>query len=310
MRWRDGKKSTNIEDRRGESPSPMAMGGIGGGGILFRLLPLLLRGGGLKSLVMIGVVAIGAHMLGIINLPSLLGQLAGISSGSSGSTTASYQPSSPAEQEQVEFTKVVLGDTEVTWEALFAQRGLTYRPATLVFFTGATSTSCGQGQAAMGPFYCPADENVYIDLSFYGELQQRFGAPGDFAQAYVIAHEVGHHIQTVLGISEQVQRQNQRLSDEERNQMSVRQELQADCYAGIWGFYANRDRQILEPGDLQEALVAATAIGDDTLQRQSQGRVRPESFTHGSAEQRKRWLTVGLQQGNIDACDTFAARTL
>jgi uncharacterized protein len=310
MRWRDGKRSTNVEDRRGDTSSPMAMGGVGGG-LLFRFLPMLIRGGGLKSLVMIGVVAIGAHMMGIINLPSLLGQLAGFSGGaaSGGGTSSNYQPTA-AEQEMVDFTTVVLGDTEVTWQGIFAQRGLNYRAPTLVFFSGSTSTSCGQGQAAMGPFYCPADENVYIDLSFYGELQQRFGAPGDFAQAYVIAHEVGHHIQTVLGTSEEVQRAGQRLSQEERNQLSVRQELQADCYAGVWGFYANRDRQILEPGDLQEALVAATAIGDDTLQRQMQGRVVPESFTHGSAEQRKKWLSVGLQQGNIDACDTFAARSL
>jgi uncharacterized protein len=310
MRWRDGRRSSNIEDRRGDAPSDMGM--AGGGGLLLRLLPFLLKRGGLKPLMLVGGLAVGAHMLGLINLPSILSQLAGIPSGSSSasSTGSSYQASSPEEQELAEFTKVVLADTEDTWQAIFSAQGQSYRLPTLVLYLGGTETACGSGQAAMGPFYCPGDEKLYIDLSFFDELRQRFGAPGDFAQAYVIAHEVGHHVQTLLGTSAAVQKQGESLSEAGRNQLSVRQELQADCYAGIWGFHANRDRQIIEEGDMQEALVAATAIGDDTLQRQAQGSAVPESFTHGSAEQRKRWLSVGFEKGDLQACNTFVANPL
>jgi uncharacterized protein len=306
MRWRDGRRSSNIEDRRGDAPS--ALGMAGGGGLLFRVLPFLLRRGGLKPLLLVGGLAVGAHMLGIINLPTILSQLAGVPLDTPRST--GYQASSPEEQELVDFTSVVLADTEETWQGIFSSLGQDYRLPTLVLFSGATQTACGAGQAAMGPFYCPGDEKLYIDLSFYSDLRQRFGAPGDFAQAYVIAHEVGHHVQTLLGTSAAVQKQGQSLTDAERNQLSVRQELQADCYAGLWGFHANHDRQVIEAGDMQEALVAATAIGDDTLQRQAQGQVVPESFTHGSAEQRKRWFSVGFEKGDLQACDTFSTRSL
>jgi predicted metalloprotease len=199
---------------------------------------------------------------------------------------------------------VVLRDTEETWGQIFSERGSTYSPPVLVLFTEATQSACGVGQSAMGPFYCPLDRKVYLDLSFFRDLDERFGAPGDFAQAYVVAHEVGHHIQTLTGVSEQVQSARRGASDREGNALSVRQELQADCYAGVWGHYAGR-RGILEPGDAEEGLRAAAAIGDDRLQRQSEGRVAPESFTHGSSEQRMMWLRRGLDNGRLEACDTF-----
>jgi predicted metalloprotease len=205
---------------------------------------------------------------------------------------------------QAEFISVVLKDTEDTWQQIFRDRGSNYQPPTLVLFTQATQSACGVGQSAMGPFYCPADQKVYLDLSFFRELDDRFGAPGDFAQAYVVAHEVGHHIQTITGISEQVQGARRGMSEREGNQLSVRQELQADCYAGVWGHYAER-RGLLDPGDTEEGLRAAAAIGDDRLQRQTQGRVVPESFTHGSSDQRVAWLRRGMERGSVEACDTF-----
>jgi predicted metalloprotease len=212
----------------------------------------------------------------------------------------------PADDPQAEFVSVVLADTEETWSQIFAA-GDRYPPPTLVLFTDATQSACGVGQSAMGPFYCPADQRVYLDLSFFRDLDDRFGAPGDFAQAYVVAHEVGHHIQTVTGLSQRVSAARQRASEAEGNLLSVRQELQADCYAGVWGSHAAR-KGLLEPGDAEEGLAAAAAIGDDRLQRQSQGRVVPESFTHGSSEQRVSWLRRGMETGRVDACDTFAAR--
>ena len=205
---------------------------------------------------------------------------------------------------QAEFVSVVLADTEQTWGEVFRSRGETYQPPTLVLFTEATQSACGVGQSAMGPFYCPSDRNVYLDLSFFHELATRFGAPGDFAQAYVVAHEVGHHVQTLTGLSERVMAMRQRASEREANALSVRQELQADCYAGVWGHYAAQ-RGLLEPGDAEEGLQAAAAIGDDRLQRQSQGRVVPESFTHGSSQDRMRWLQRGMDSGRMEACDTF-----
>ena len=214
----------------------------------------------------------------------------------------------PADDPQAQFVSVVLADTEQTWAEIFSQRGSTYEPPTLVLFTDATQSACGVGQSAMGPFYCPTDRKVYLDLSFFRDLDARFGAPGDFAQAYVIAHEVGHHVQTLLGLSSRVSGARERASAREGNALSVRMELQADCYAGVWGHYAAR-RGLLEPGDAEEGLRAAAAIGDDRLQRQSQGRVVPESFTHGSSEDRQRWLRRGLDSGNIDACNTFAGGT-
>jgi predicted metalloprotease len=206
-----------------------------------------------------------------------------------------------------QFVSVVLRDTEETWGELFGERGTSYEPPVLVLFTDATQSACGVGQAAMGPFYCPPDQRVYLDLSFFRDLA-RMGAPGDFAQAYVVAHEVGHHVQTLTGVSQRVSGTRQRSSEREGNALSVRQELQADCYAGVWGHYAAQ-RGLLEAGDAEEGLQAAAAIGDDRLQRQSQGRVVPESFTHGSSEQRATWLRRGMESGRMEACDTFTAGT-
>ncbi len=229
------------------------------------------------------------------------------------------QQSAPVQQEQVPYDEseseaqarqlvsVVLADTEDTWTQIFASAGRTYEQPKLVMFTEAVQTGCGVGQTASGPFYCPADHNVYIDLTFYQELQQRFGAPGDFAQAYVIAHEVGHHVQTLLGISEKTQAARSRASEAEANALSVRQELQADCFAGLWAHTAEASRPFLEAGDVEEGLNAASAIGDDRL---TKGRAPPESFTHGTSEQRVRWFKRGLESGSINDCDTFSARSL
>ncbi len=209
---------------------------------------------------------------------------------------------------QSQFVSVVLADTEETWREIFAERGNAYPPPTLVLFTRATRSACGMGSAAMGPFYCPADRKVYLDLSFFQDLDRRFGAPGDFAQAYVVAHEVGHHIQTVTGLSERVAALRERSTKADANALSVRQELQADCFAGVWGFYAAK-RGMLEPGDAEEGLRAAAAIGDDRLQQQGQGYVVPESFTHGSSEERMAWLRRGMESGQVEACDTFRRGT-
>ena len=214
----------------------------------------------------------------------------------------------PADDPQAEFVSVVLRDTEETWSEIFRERGADYPEPTLVLFTQATQSACGLGQSAMGPFYCPNDQQVYLDLSFFHDLETRFGAPGDFAQAYVVAHEVGHHVQTLLGLSSRVHAARSRMSESEANELSVRQELQADCYAGVWGHHANK-RNWLEPGDVEEGLRAAAAIGDDRLQRRGQGYVVPDSFTHGSSEQRQRWLQRGLQSGDIRQCDTFNSTT-
>ena len=204
----------------------------------------------------------------------------------------------------------VLGDTEDTWNAIFKANGREYEEPKLVLFSGMTQSACGMGQAAMGPFYCQLDRDIYIDLSFFEDLRTRFGADGDFAQAYVIAHEVGHHVQNQLGISERTVAQRQRAGERESNMLSVMQELQADCFAGIWANHANRSRQILEAGDIEEGLNAAAAIGDDRIQRKTQGQVVPESFTHGSSEQRVRWFKRGIETGDVEQCDTFNARAL
>jgi predicted metalloprotease len=220
-----------------------------------------------------------------------------------------YQES-PQESALREMTAVVLADTEDTWSALLPQYGIQYAEPTLVLFSDAVQSGCGTAESAMGPFYCPLDQKVYIDMSFYNDLSQRFGAPGDFAQAYVIAHEVGHHVQNLVGTAEKVQAAQQRASKADANALSVRMELQADCYAGVWANHASRSRQLLEAGDVEEGLNAASAIGDDRLQRMSQGRVVPDAFTHGSSEQRVRWFRKGLEAGSLEACDTFAARGL
>jgi predicted metalloprotease len=222
-----------------------------------------------------------------------------------GGDVEQYGEPSPEENEQAEFVSVVLADTEDTWGALFSRAGRQYQPPRLVLFTGAVESPCGYAAAAVGPFYCPADQKVYIDLAFFRELDERFGAPGDFARAYVVAHEIGHHVQNLLGVMDRVQQMSARMGEVERNQLSVRQELQADCLAGVWGHHAERERDLLESGDVEEGLAAATAIGDDTLQRQAGGRVQPESWTHGSSAQRVEWFRRGLASGRVEDCDTF-----
>jgi len=223
----------------------------------------------------------------------------------SGPTSGAGEPDPAAD-----FISVVLADTEDAWTEVFAEAGQRYEAPALVLFTGFVTSACGNAQAAMGPFYCPTDHKAYIDLSFYQDLRERFNAPGDFAQAYVIAHEIGHHVQNLLGLSSKVQQARQRVGEVEGNALSVRLELQADCLAGVWAHRADRTRQILEAGDIDEALAAASAIGDDRLQQQSRGYVTPDSFTHGSAEQRVRWFRRGFGSGELDACDTFAADRL
>lgn len=281
----DGRESDNVEDRRGQSGRGMRLGG--GGGI------------GIGTIV----IALAAWYFGID--PSVV--LQGIEQAQQQQPVAVEPAASPpASDTHARFVSMVLADTEDTWRALFSAAGKQYRDPKLVLFSGSYPTACGMGAAAMGPFYCPGDQKVYIDLAFYAELQNRFQAPGDFAQAYVIAHEVGHHVQNLLGIAEKVQRARERASAKQANALSVRLELQADCFAGLWANHADRARHVLEQGDVEEALRAATAIGDDTLQQQAQGYAVPESFTHGSAEQRVRWFRRGWETGSVKACDTFA----
>ncbi len=294
---RDGRRSSNIDDRRGQQ-----LAGVGGGGLLLlRLVPLLMRSSGGRVILLVAVVLYSLSYFGLDG--GLLNMMVGAGNGGDGRNGVQ----SAQQQQLADFVSVVLADTEDTWQALFAERNLRYANPTLVLFTGAVRSGCGIGQAAMGPFYCPADGQIYIDLGFYDELQQRHGAAGDFAQAYVIAHEVGHHVQNLLGIAERVTAMQSGLSDVQRNQLSVLQELQADCLAGVWAHHANRLRQVLEDGDIDEAVRAAQAIGDDTLQQRSQGYVLPESFTHGTAEQRALWFNTGFTQGTLESCDTFAA---
>lgn len=298
MRWENRRRSDNVDDRRGQRNTPInaAMGG----GMAMRLLPILLRSKGGRSLLLIGVLAfLGARMLGIDLMPLLTGEQI---------STSSAPAQLTAEQQRLgEFVSVILADTEDTWTDIFAKQGQRYPAPTLVLFTGQVQSACGSASAAIGPFYCPADRKVYIDLSFYHDLKTRFKAPGDFAQAYVIAHEVGHHIQTVTGITAQVRKTQQGLPKAQQNQLSVRQELQADCYAGVWGHHADNHRQMLDPGEMQQALTAAAAIGDDRLQKQATGTVTPDSFTHGTSEQRMRWFKRGFDTGNMAQCDTFKA---
>ncbi len=282
MRWSTGRRSSNIEDRRRvRIPRKAAGGGIG-----------------------IIVIALVAMYFGV-DPTIFLNQQGPTSTSVSSYTTA--KPISPAENQLADFVSVVLADTEDTWHVLFNKMGKVYREPHLVLFSGAVESACGYAQSAMGPFYCPGDQKVYIDLSFYQDLKRRHGAPGDFAQAYVIAHEIGHHVQTLLGISEKVHSARRRAGQVESNKLSVMQELQADCFAGVWAHHADRSRQILEAGDIEEALNAASAIGDDRLQRRSRGYVTPDSFTHGSSKQRVRWFTQGLESGDITDCNTFRA---
>ena len=283
MRWQMGRRSENVEDRRGMRISSRAAGG--GLGIL--------------------ILAVVAIYLGID--PSVI---LNETTMTTGTQTSSY--STPVERSSVEdgladFVSTVLADTEDTWHGLFRQMGKTYKEPTLVLFTGAVESACGYASAAVGPFYCPSDHKVYIDLSFYSDLKNRFGAPGDFAQAYVIAHEIGHHVQTLLGITEKTHALRSRLNEAEANKLSVMTELQADCLAGVWAYHANKTRHLLEQGDVEEGLNAASSIGDDRLQEKSRGYVTPDSFTHGRSDQRVYWFKRGIETGDIGRCDTFKA---
>jgi uncharacterized protein len=291
MRWEGNRESSNVEDMR-------AGGGGGGFGI----------GGGAVSIGAIVIALIGGAVLGVNPLTLL-----SIMTGGGGAPVAQQGPAQapPANDQEAKFVSTVLGDTEDVWTELFKQGGATYHDPKLVLFRGAVRTGCGGGQAAMGPFYCPADQKVYIDLSFYDTLKSRLGAPGDFAQAYVIAHEVGHHVQQELGITQQVDQARARASSQaQANALSVRTELQADCFAGVWANHAQKARNILEQGDIEEAMNAAQKIGDDALQQNAGRAVVPESFTHGTSAQRQKWFSTGLQTGSVKACDTFSARNL
>ena len=292
MRWEGNRESSNVEDRRGE--------GEGGGGF-----GLGERSIGIGTIV---IALVGGAIFGINPLTIL-----GILSGGEGPAPQVQQGPAqrpPADDTMARFVSTVLADTEDVWKQMFTQGGATYTEPKLALFRGAVATACGQGQSAMGPFYCPADQKVYIDLNFYETLKNRLGAPGDFAQAYVIAHEVGHHVQNLLGISAKMEQLRGRSSQTEYNAASVRLELQADCFAGVWAHHAQNARQILEQGDVEEAMNAAAKIGDDALQGGRGGAVLPESFTHGTSAQRQRWFSTGLKGGTVKGCDTFSTRNL
>lgn len=279
MRWQGRRESGNVEDRRG-----MGRGLVIGGG------------GGLATLVILAIA-----MFTGVDPRQLLQSAPSAEVGQQGGAP-------PADDPQAKFVSVILADTEDTWNQVLPQAGRQYQEPKLVLFSDAVQSACGNASAAVGPFYCSQDATVYLDMSFFNDLEQRFGAPGDFARAYVIAHEVGHHVQNLLGISSQVQEQQARSSEEGANALSVRLELQADCLAGVWGAHAKQERDFIESGDVEEALQAASAIGDDRLQEQARGYVVPESFTHGSSAQRVEWFRRGLESGNPGSCDTFAAR--
>lgn len=285
MKIDNSRQSTNVEDRRGMRPARGPGMKLGIGGTLIAL--------------------VAAYFLGI-DPRMLMGLMQATSQapGTEAAGEAAPRVGTPAD-EQGAWMAAVLGDTEDTWTALFAEGGARYQPPVLVLFDEAVDTGCGAASSGVGPFYCPKDQKVYIDLAFYRQLETQFQAPGDFARAYVLAHEVGHHVQTLLGTSAEVRRAQQGASETRGNQLQVMMELQADCYAGIWAHHANRSRQILESGDVEEALGAAAAVGDDTIQRRVQGQVVPESFTHGSAQQRVQWFRRGLESGSLQACDTF-----
>jgi uncharacterized protein len=285
MRWGGLRQSENVEDRRGLGV-PRRGVAIGGGGLLLLLAIAYLTG------------ADPMQMLDQVSGPSV-----SVDSGQEG------QLGAPSDQ-LGQFAAAVLGSTEDVWSAVFAENGRTYQKPRLVLFSEAVESACGFSTAAVGPFYCPLDGRVYLDLSFFAELERQFGAPGDFAQAYVITHEVGHHVQNLLGISDKVRAAQQRGGQEEANELSVRLELQADCFAGVWANRAQRTAKILEPGDLEEGLRAASAIGDDQIQRRAQGYTVPETWTHGSSNMRVNWLRRGLQNGNVQDCDTFSANEL
>lgn len=329
MRWRGRKESDNVEDRRGAGGR--RGGGFGfpfpGGGRRMRIPMPQSRGGRSGGIGIFGILIILGLMWFFGIDPRILlgggpmGQMPDIQMPRPETRLPPAQrpgPQAPQTQaprsskadEMKQFISVVLADTEDTWKAIFRQSGKRYREPTLVLFQGGVRSACGVGMAQMGPFYCPLDQKLYIDLGFYSDLKNRFGAPGDFAQAYVIAHEVGHHVQTLLGISEEVQRAKMRMGQRDANALQVRMELQADCLAGVWAKNADRTKDILEAGDIDEALNAASAIGDDKLQRKTQGYVVPDAFTHGSSEQRVRWFRRGFEFGDFNKCDTFGAPSL
>lgn len=297
MKWEGNRESSNVEDRRDN-------GGGGAGGGLGGLLGGRSIGIGTIVVALLGGWVFGINPLTILNLLSGGAPLAQVQQ----QQGPAQRP--PADDRMAKFVGTVLADTEDVWKDIFAKGGATYKEPRLVLFRGATQTACGQGQSAMGPFYCPGDQKVYIDLGFYETLTKRLGAPGEFAQAYVVAHEVGHHVQNLLGISEKMDQMRGRVSKVEYNALSVKLELQADCFAGVWAYHANNSRHILEGGDIESAMNAAAKIGDDALQRSSGGAVVPESFTHGSSAQRQKWFDVGLKNGSVKACDTFSARNL
>jgi len=290
MKWEGNRESENVEDGR-------ASGGGGG----FRL------GGGSLGIGSIVIAVVAGWIFGINPLTIL-----GIMSRGGGAPQTQQAPAHkpPKDDQMARFVSVVLADTEDVWRAKFREAGGTYREPKLHLFRGSTQTGCGAGQSAMGPFYCPADEKVYIDLNFYETMRTRLGAPGDFAQAYVIAHEVGHHVQKLMGITDKADSMRRRMSETQYNAMSVRIELQADCFAGVWAHDAQAARQVLEQGDVEEALNAATQIGDDTLQRKARGTIQPETFTHGTSAQRVSWFKRGLQTGSVPQCDTLQSREL
>jgi len=287
MRIEGQRESDNVEDRRGMGPA--RVGGVGGLGI-----------GGI-------VLVLAVSYFTGINPLTLINMLNGVQSMPESSAPSEPAPAGTPNDQLGKFASVVLADTETTWRQLLGPR---YEDPRLVLFTGAVQSACGTTSFAVGPFYCPRDHKVYLDLSFFNEMSHRLGAPGDFAQAYVIAHEVGHHVQNLMGIAEKVTRLQRQASEREGNALSVRMELQADCFAGIWGHHAKRERNLIEPGDFEEGLKAAAAIGDDRLQKMGQGYVQPESWTHGSSEQRMTWLRKGLETGDPNVCDTFASSRL
>lgn len=287
MRWRGERQSDNIEDRRGMSFSRGAkVGGIGGLGLV--------------------AIVVISMFLGVD--PTAL--LQGLSGTQTSSVSVEQNDRPAANDDMRQFVSVVLGETEDVWNDAFQKAGRTYQPPKLVLFSGGVESACGIAGSAVGPFYCPADQRVYLDLSFFEDMHTRFGVSGDFAQAYVIAHEVGHHVQTQIGVSQKVQDLQARVSPSERNRLSVMVELQADCLAGVWAHQTEKTRHILEAGDIEEGLNAASAIGDDRIQKRSQGYVVPDAFTHGSSAQRVRWFKAGLENGNMQSCDTFKADQL
>ncbi|SHF05295.1 hypothetical protein SAMN04487965_1254 [Microbulbifer donghaiensis] len=301
MRWRKGRRSSNVEDRRGESTPGMG-GGAGGLGNLLALAPLLLRSK--TGWVILGLLAAFYFFGGdrLFDSAPRETQPPALGPDQQGQTGTQAAPG----DEVADFVSVVLADTEDTWGKLFQTAGSQYVPPKLVLYDDAVRSACGLNTAAVGPFYCPGDNRVYLDLSFLGDLRQ-LGAPGDFAFAYVIAHEIGHHVQNLLGTSQKVQQARMQSDEVTANRLSVMLELQADCFAGVWAFYAHRDRQMLEPGDIEEGLAAAAAVGDDRLQRRSGRAVSPDAFTHGSAEQRVYWFKRGFTTGDVNQCNTFAA---